>query len=116
MGSNMMINYLYRDASNYKQFGLRVLTNPTGIAPDLLWAAFRQGFRCFQLFPDIVHFDPAALGWGALFFPDHDTEADDISLHELVSIESTSEQADRDEYVDDLLRRLAALPASRGLS
>jgi hypothetical protein len=109
MGGNMVIDYLYRDGSNYKRFGRRVLANPAGVAPDRLWAAFRQAFRASQLFPDVVHFDPAALGWEMLFFPDHDTDADDIGLHELLGIEGTLESVDAAGSVYELLLRLQRL-------
>lgn len=112
--SSIVIDYLYRDAGNNKRHGQRVLANPTGIPPEAIWAAFQQAFRACQLFPDIVHFCPAALGWAALFFPDHDPDGDDIALHELVSIEGRSEQVQGGDGVGALLRQLAVLPADRG--
>lgn len=109
MSSYITIEYLYRDADNYKRYGTKVFGNPSSIDPELVWQAFVLAFRRSQLFPDVVSFDPALLGWEALFFDGHDTEASDISLHELLHIESTQELLDAGESVDDLLRRLARL-------
>lgn len=113
MGCYITIEYLYRDADNYKRYSIKAFGNPSDIPPESIRQAFLLAFRKFQLFPDVLSFDPALLGWEQLFFEDHDTAAKDVSWHEVCQIGSTHESTNADEDVDDLLWRLARL--SEGL-
>lgn len=55
MLANIKISYLYRDASNYKQFATVVLANPSNAIPDDIYATFGIAFRALQLHPDVIH-------------------------------------------------------------
>lgn len=110
MPPNIKINYLYRDGSNYKQFSAVVLANPLSAMLDDIHANFAIAFRTLQLHPDVIHFQPALLGWDDLFFPAHDPEGpDDLDLHELEAITSTDEIPNVTQTVDDLANRLVEL-------
>lgn len=110
MQPNIKISYLYRDGSNYKRFGAVVLANPLNATLDDIYASFGIAFRTLQLHPDVIHFQPALLGWDDLFFPDHNPEGpDDLDLHEFEDIASTDETPNMTQTVDDLATRLAEL-------
>lgn len=91
MPKNLIVYYLYRDASNYKQHGSVVVANDAGIEPDALYAAIKAAFSHLDIFPDVVAFDPSALGWPSLFFEDYDLAGDDVLLHELEAIHEAYE-------------------------
>lgn len=59
---NIKFNYLYRDASNYKQFGYIVLSNPNNIAINIV----REGIISNLI--DTEYFFADALGIPSLFF------------------------------------------------
>ncbi len=109
MSGYIRIEYLYRDADNYKRYGIKLFGNPSEIHPERVRQAFALAFQKSQFFPDVLSFDPALLGWEPLFFDGHDTEAGDISLHEIGQIESMQELIHADGNVDELLRRLVSL-------
>ncbi len=109
MGGYITIEYLYRDADNYKRYNTKAFGNPSDIDPESIRHAFALAFRRLQLFPDVLSFDPALLGWEQLFFEDHDMEARDISWHEVCHIGSTQESINTGRDVDNLLWCLARL-------
>lgn len=110
MPSNIKISYLYRDGSNYKRFGAVVLANPSSAKPAEIYANFVSAFQTLQLHPDVIHFQPALLGWDDLFFSDHDPVAsDDLDLHELEAITLTDEIQSATQTVADLAGWLAKL-------
>lgn len=111
MSGHIVIEYLYRDGSNYKRFGCRMFANPSGVTEEDIQLAFANAFRRAQLFPDVLSFDPVVLGWEALFFEHHDAEADDVTLHELVSVESHPGDVEGAACLERLLCKLAELAA-----
>lgn len=90
---NMKISYLYRDASNYKQFESVVVEVPDHTTPEQAEAALRQRFAGEQVWPDVLHFRPEDLGWPTAYFEDHDEDEDDLSLHELEAVTPTDAPA-----------------------
>ena len=74
------IQYQYRDASNYKQAGAVVISNPDGLTPSQLHTQLLRYFSHCQLWGDIFHFQPEAFGWPVLYFEDR--SEDDLELHE----------------------------------
>lgn len=113
MPSSIKISYLYRDGSNYKQFGAVILANPSSAKPADIYANFVSAFQTLQLHPDVIHFQPALLGWDDLFFSDHDPVAsDDLDLHELESITITDEIPSAAQTIADLANSLAELAQS----
>lgn len=106
MPNNIVVNYLYRDASNYKRHGSVVVANDAGIEPDALYAAIKAAFSYLDIFPDVVAFDPSVLGWPSLFFEDHDPAGDDVVYHELSAIGKTQEKPTVSKSTSELLFRL----------
>lgn len=86
MPKNLIVHYLYRDASNYKRHGGVIVANDAGIEPDALYNAIKAAFSHLNIFPDVVAFNPSALGWPNLFFEDYDLAGDDVAHHELVCV------------------------------
>lgn len=117
MARNLVVYYQYRDAGNYKSHGQVVLENPTQINPAVLKVALASAFPEHQYFPDIVGFDPVALGWPGLSFEPHDcVDGDDLPNHEIEAIEPTDAPASESGGVAALLERLRLLriPAPNG--
>lgn len=109
MAKNLVVHYLYRDASNYKQHGSVVVANDTGIEPDALYDAIKAAFSHLDIFPDVVAFDPSVLGWPSLFFEDYDLDGDDVVYHELGAIEKTNEGPTVSLSVGELLSKMESL-------
>lgn len=110
MARNLVVYYQCRDAGNYKLHGHVVLENPTQITPAVLRGALVTAFPEHQYFPDIVGFDPVALGWPGLSFEPHDcVDGDDLPHHEIEAIEPTDETASENGGVADLLEKLRLL-------
>lgn len=99
---NLEINYLYRDAANYKQHQTVVVSNPKNLSAAEALEAMRNQFKECQVWPDTLHFRPEDLGWPTAYFDDHNTDEDDLDLHEIESIQPTNQQASRDLTLDGL--------------
>lgn len=111
MPKNLIVYYLYRDASNYKQHGSVIVANDAGIESDALYAAIRAAFSYLDIFPDVVAFDPSVLGWPSLSFEDYDLEGDDVIFHELVAIEETNQSPTISMSVDVLISAVEIMAA-----
>jgi len=81
--SNISFNYLYRDASNFKQFGSVIFTNPNNLsieeADSILHLKLIDG----------EYFDHTKFDVPSLFFKDRNV--DDHNLHEYRNVEITDE-------------------------
>lgn len=108
----IVIDYLYRDAGNNKRYGNKAFLNPRQASVSSIKAAFDLAFSRQQLFPDILSFDPATIGWDILFFDDHTIAGSDISLHEIDCISVSQIPATCMDTVDELMKRLTALSAA----
>ena len=83
------VSYLYRDASNYKQYA-SVVVDVTGAKNiEGVEERMRRRFAALQVWPDVVHFRPEDLGWPTAYFEDHDEGGEDIGLHESEAIAET---------------------------
>jgi hypothetical protein len=92
--ANIKVNYMYRDASNYKKWASIVLENPQALSVQAFEARFLNAVKHHQLFADVQHFKPEDFGWETAYFNEHDPESsEDLDLHELCDIELTNEQA-----------------------
>lgn len=109
MENNLCVYYLYRDAGNNKRHGQVVLANPTGVSPETLRAALVAAFPNGQSFPDVVAFNPVALGWSSLFFVDHNLAGEDVSYHEVELIEAVNGELYDSRSVEDVFVRLERL-------
>ena len=89
--ANLKISYLYRDASNYKQYAEVIIANPENQPPSAIEQALRERFAADQVWAEILHFRPEELGWPTAFFDDHGDSDDDLDLHELEAMVLTEE-------------------------
>jgi len=95
---NIKLNYLYRDASNYKQYGSLVLANPNNIAAALVADIISRNLI------DGEFFDVDKWGVPALFF-DKENE-DDHEWHEFESVEITEEPPYSNVAIENLLGKI----------
>lgn len=98
MPTSIKFNYLYRDASNYKQFGNIILSNPNNISTALITDIVGKNLIDGKFFETIK--------WGVppLFF-DMKNE-DDHEWHEFENIEITEEPPCSGLAIEDLLDRI----------
>ena len=96
---NTRINYLYRDASNYKQFGEVVVEGPM------------ERSQLGPLLKDQEFFIPSKVGMADLQ-PDMRTEDDHI-WHEIEGLTRTSERPSLDITAEQLLQRFKDMSKSR---
>mgnify|MGYP005855900671 CR=1 FL=1 len=101
MTNNLEVRYLYRDGGNNKKCQSVVLANPGGVPPEKLEEAIRSRFSELQVWPDILHFRPEVLGWPTAYFPDHDLNGDDLTVHEIDQIMLTNEPAKYSELIPE---------------
>ena len=101
MINNLEVRYLYRDGGNNKKCESVVLANPDGITPEQLEEAIRSRFSDLQVWPDILHFQPEALGWPTAYFPGHDLNGYDLTVHEMDQITLTNEPATYSELIPE---------------
>ena len=98
MPTNIKFNYLYRDASNYKQFGNIILSNPNNISIDLVTDIVRKNLI------DGEFFEAGKWGVPSLFF---DTKnEDDHEWHEFENFETTQEPPYSGSAIEDLLDKI----------
>ena len=93
MINNLEVRYLYRDGGNNKKCQSVVLANPAGITPEKLEQAIRSRFSDLQVWPDILHFKPEALGWPTGYFSDYDIDQEDLTVHEIDEIKRSQKSA-----------------------
>ena len=86
------VNYLYRDASNYKQYESVVVELEGVESPEEVESMLRDRFSDLQIWPDVLHFRPEELGWPTAYFEDHDESGDDLGLHEMEAIAETEKR------------------------
>lgn len=91
---NVAVNYMYRDASNYKCHETIVFANPSSVSVSELWGRINEALRGVMLFEGQPIFRPELLGLPTVFLFDkpgfHKSE-DDHEWHELVSVDETDD-------------------------
>lgn len=95
--NNIRFNYLYRDYSNYKNYGSVVLDNPNNIDLEDIEKLIRNKLI------DGEYFDAYKSGVPKLFF--EIKTSDDHELHEFQSLELTND-LDISMTIEDFLERL----------
>ena len=83
---NVKFNYLYRDAGNYKSWGLVIFRNPEELSINEIEQRLRQSFFQHDLFIAGQIGIPEVFLYGAA-----DATEDDISFHEFDSVELTDD-------------------------
>ena len=96
--NNIKLNYLYRDGSNYKQFGYVVFSNPNKVEVKIIRAIINESLIDGEFF--------IADKWGmpSLFFEMQNE--DDHEWHEFESIEITNESPNTALPIEDFISNL----------
>ena len=84
--NNIKLQYLYRDASNYKKWAEVVFSNDEGLSIDAVTKALRDGFSDDALF--IAHQVRVP---EVFLFAEYHLTPDDHCFHEFYSVEVTSD-------------------------
>lgn len=93
--TNIEFNYLYRDASNYKQFGSIIFSNPNNLSIDKVDAAIRNRLIDGEFFKHNLFNVPS------LFFNTYNE--DDHNLHEYENINITYEAPTDKRTIEEFL-------------
>ena len=91
---NIAVNYMYRDASNYKCHETVVFANPRCVRVSELWERIIEALRGVMLFEGQPIFKPELVGLPTAFLfdkPGFRKNEDDHDWHELVSVEETGD-------------------------
>jgi hypothetical protein len=95
--SNINFNYLYRDSSNFKQFGSVIFTNPNNLSIEEV-----NSILLIRLI-DEEYFDHTKFGVPSLFFKDRNV--DDHNWHEYKNIEITDENPTDKRTIEVFLKQ-----------
>ncbi len=98
------INYLYRDASNYKLFGTKVFSNTSNLDLEVIKRKIKAKLI------DELYFVPESWGIDRLRFDKFDGE-EDHDWHELVSIEVCSKVEEPASDIKNFLGKLELVPS-----
>ena len=93
---NIAVNYMYRDASNYKCHETVIFANPGGVSVSELWERINKALSGVMLFNGQPIFKPELVNLPTAYLferPGFRKNEDDHDWHELVSIEVTDEPA-----------------------
>lgn len=110
---NIAVNYMYRDASNYKRCEEVVLSNPRRVSASELWLDIQGVLKEMILFYGEPMFHPEWVGLPTVFIyslSEYSINEDDHDLHELCSVKETDDPVSRgveisvDEFVGALLK------------
>lgn len=91
---NIAVNYMYRDASNYKCHEAVIFANPRGVDISELWGKINKALCGVMLFKGQLIFKPELVGLPTVFLfdkPGYRKNEDDHDWHELVSVEETDD-------------------------
>jgi hypothetical protein len=95
---NIKFNYLYRDASNYKQFGFQIFSNPDNLSLPEIETRIRATLI------DGEFFDPVKWGVPRLHFDGWDPEVDH-EWNEFEGVEETEETPTNEKSISLLLAK-----------
>ncbi len=98
------INYLYRDAGNYKLFGSKVFSNTSNLDLEVI----RREIETKLI--DGLYFVPETWGFERLRFTKFD-RGEDHDWHELISIEFFSRVGEAVSDINDFLQKLELVPS-----
>jgi hypothetical protein len=95
---NLKLNYLYRDSSNYKQYGSVVFANPNNIAIKTVEQIVIGNLIDGEYF--------IAQDWDIPELLFDDTTEGDHQWHEFDSVEATEEPAFSNLFIEQLLDKI----------
>ena len=105
---NIRLDYMYRDASNYKRYKDVVLANPEEMSAEDVLGAISHAAIGWRIFPDVIHFRPESIGLPTCYLSEigFEIREDDLDLHEVLGVEATesvvTEERSVRELIDDL--------------
>lgn len=111
---NISVEYMYRDASNYKCFEVVSFANPQRISAAKIWRQINEALEGVMLFAEQPIFRPEWVGLPTVFLferPGYSRSDDDHDWHEVVSVEETlnpptfGENSNIDNFIDVLRQR-----------
>lgn len=91
---SVAIEYMYRDASNYKRYEIVIISNPEKISVSAIRKQVDDALSSLMPFPDRPIFRPEWLGFPTVFLydlPECQRNEDDHDWHELIAIEETAD-------------------------
>jgi len=99
---NVIFEYLYRDAGNYKNWESIVFSNPNSYGIDMLRASIRKAMS------NDGYFDALAVRLPDLHFPKFSAVLD-LPLHEFFDVSATDQNPDdlHSRSIDELLTEIA---------
>lgn len=112
------VEYMYRDASNYKCYEVVNFSNPHRINVAEIWRQINEALEGVMLFPEQPIFRPERVGLPTVFLFDQPGCSrcdDDHDWHEMLSVEETvnpptlSENSDIGHFIDALRQAHADL-------
>lgn len=95
---NLKLNYLYRDAGNYKQFGYVVFINPDQLTVEEVSSKVRSSLI------DGEYFEHTKWGIPSLFFDSHNE--DDHNWHEFEDLVATNESPTDKRTIEEFISQL----------
>lgn len=110
---NISVEYMYRDASNYKCYEIVSFSNSRRINVAEIWRQLNEALEGVMLFSEQPIFRPEWVGLPTAFLfeqPGYSRNADDHDWHEVISVEETdnpptlSESSDIANFIDALRR------------
>jgi len=108
---NISVEYMYRDASNYKSFEVVSFANPQRISAAKIWQQINEALEGVMLFPGQPIFRPEWVGLPTVFLFEqsgYSRSDDDHDWHEVVSVEETAspstfgENSNINNFIDTL--------------
>ncbi|MDP1535608.1 MAG: hypothetical protein Q8L95_00315 [Burkholderiales bacterium] len=89
---NVSVEYMYRDASNYKCYEIVNFSNPYRTNVSEIWRQINEMLRGVMPFPGQPIFRPEWVGLPTVFLfakPEYQRNDDDHDWHELISVSET---------------------------
>jgi hypothetical protein len=110
---NIRLEYLYRDASNYKRWAEVVFENPQALSAAEVMETLGDATKRWRLFADVLHFRPERVGLPTCYLTEigYPESEDDMDLHEVHRVVATEQPCTDRRTIE---RFLADLGASRG--
>jgi len=101
---NIVFEYLYRDAGNYKNWESVVFSNPNSYSADTVRASIREAMS------NAEYFDAPAVRLPDLHFPEK-SAALDLPLHEFFDVSATDQSPDdpHGRSIDELVAEIARM-------
>jgi len=109
MVTNIQIDYLYRDASNYKRHGSVTVANPNRLSVKKVTDSLQDMLGDLSDWSDVLLFRPEWVGLKTVFlFEEFGRNEDDHDWHEINVVSETTSSADdpAERTIEELLRNI----------